>query len=568
MLDKALLNYIKGKRYYLVLIAVLSFISLVFSIFSTYAFSKAIYDFSSSDYEGYYFLLYGFLSIILFAICFILRSHISESLADYVAHKIRQDTYEKYLELGGNSRLSPQQITQLSSEGVEQLRVYYSVFLPSFFNAMISPIALFILMVFFSWNVAMLYLVCIPLIPISIMAISRRAKRLFATYRDRYISLGSAYLDSVGGMKELVIFHYDKKRQEEMKKNSEEFRNVTMKVLSMQLFSVTIMDVVAYGGAALGIIATLLGLTKGEYSRYIALFLSLIGAEFFLPMRSLGSAFHIAMNGATAGRKVLELLNEKKEKDGSLALNKVANVEFIDASYKYKDTDKFVLKDVNFTLSKGFTSLIGPSGSGKSTIAKLLSKNLAEYGGHIEVDGKELLNIKKKDYLAKVTYVSSDTFLLHKAIKEAFIFYSPSLSEKKMWELLNLVELKERIEDAGGLSYIPKEGASDLSGGEKQRLILAYYLAVKRDFYIFDETTSNIDKDSERIIVKAIEKLSKNSIVLFISHRLQNAIDADQVIVLGKDGRIVEIGTIKELVAKDQQLARNLKKEEDSEAIL
>jgi ATP-binding cassette subfamily C protein len=414
----------------------------------------------------------------------------------------------------------------------------------------------------------MLYLVCIPLIPISIMAISRRAKRLFATYRDRYISLGSAYLDSVGGMKELVIFHYDKKRQEEMKKNSEEFRNVTMKVLSMQLFSVTIMDVVAYGGAALGIIATLLGLTKGEYSRYIALFLSLIGAEFFLPMRSLGSAFHIAMNEATAGRKVLELLNEKKEKDGSLALNKVANVEFIDASYKYKDTDKFVLKDVNFTLSKGFTSLIGPSGSGKSTIAKLLFKNLAEYGGHIEVDGKELLNIKKKDYLAKVTYVSSDTFLLHKAIKEAFIFYSPSLSEKKMWELLNLVELKKRIEDAGGLSYIPKEGASDLSGGEKQRLILAYYLAVKRDFYIFDETTSNIDKDSERIIVRAIEKLSKNSIVLFISHRLQNAIDADQVIVLGKDGRIVEIGTIKELVAKDQQFARNLKKEEDSEAIL
>lgn len=552
MIDKDLLNYIKGKRYYLVLITLFSFLGLASSVSSTFLLSKSVETYINSDYKlGTIYLLICLGLIALFVTFFILKGKLSNKLAEYVSLKIRGDIYEKYVSLNGSSSLKVQEIAQLSSEGIEQLKLYYSSYLPSFFYSMSAPIALFILFCFFSWKVAILYLACVPLIPVSIIVVSKWAKKIFATYWNKYLSLGGAYLDSIKGMKELLIFNYDKKMEEEMKSNSEEFRRITMKVLVMQLCSTTIMDFVAYGGAAIGIVLSLLALNNGEITYQVAIFLILVGAEFFLPLRALGSAFHIAMNGATAGKKVISLLKEEELKDGEKGIKSISSIILNDVSFKYKDGDSFVFKNINMKINKGFTSLLGDSGSGKSTLSKILSKQISDYEGSIKVDNEELSSLKIYDYRKLVCYLSIDTYLLHLSIKDAFHFYNPDIKENEMIELLEKVSLKERILDEYSLDFIPKEDAIDLSGGEKQRLILAYYLGTKKDFYIFDETTSNIDKDSEEIILSAISSLAKDKVVLFISHRVKNALNANYVYLLGKDGTLKEEGKPEELLKKE-----------------
>ncbi len=569
MIDKDLLAYIKGKRYFLFIITLFSFLGLASSVSCTYFLSVSVESYVLADYsKGTTYLLSSIGFAVLFVIFHILKGKMAEKLSEYVSVKIRNDIYDKNVALKGNSHLKVQEISQLSSEGIEQLRLYYSSYLPSFFYSMLAPISLFVLFCFFSYKVAIIYLVCVPLIPMSIIMVSKWAKKIFATYWNRYLSLGGAYLDSVSGMKELLIFHYDGEMEEEMKKNSEEFRRITMKVLVMQLFSTTIMDIVAYGGAAIGILLTLLEFTNGAINFQTGMFLILIGAEFFLPMRSLGSAFHVAMNGATAGKKVISLLREEIIPDGKETISGISDIKLSDVSFRYKDADTNVIEGINMEMNHGFISLLGDSGCGKSTLAKILAKQLTDYEGSIKINDVELKDISFDDYRKHISYLSTDSFLLHLSIREGFHFYNRDLKEEQMTSLLEKVEMKERIDDAGGLDYIPKEGASDLSGGEKQRLILAYYLATRKDFYIFDETTSNIDRESEKIILSSIRELSRKAIVLFISHRLSNALNADYIYLFGKDRKIIEEGSPAKLTTSDSIFSNNLKAEQKWEEIL
>lgn len=569
MIDKELIGYIKGKKHLLVLIVTFSFLGLVTSVSTTYLLSTSVFSFIDGKNDvGTYYLLGGIGLAIVFVIFYILKGKMAGKLADYVSTKIREDIFDKYVQLNGHSKLKIQEISQLSSEGVEQLRLYYSSYLPSFFYAMIAPISLFVLFCFFNYKVALLYLFCVPLIPISIILVSKWAKKIFATYWNKYLALGGAYLDSVSGMKELLIFHYDKKMEDEMKKNSEEFRRITMKVLVMQLFSTTIMDIVAYGGAAVGIVLTLFAFKNSEITSVITLFLILVGAEFFLPMRSLGSAFHIAMNGATAGKKVISLLKEEPVKNGTLKIDSISTISLENVSFHYEDTNLNTLSNINMNLNKGLIAVIGDSGCGKSTLAKILTKQIQTYSGHILIDGKELKDIDIYDFRKHTCYVALDTYLLHHSISDAFHFYNPNLSDEEMLSLLEMVSLKERILDSGGLSYIPKEGASDLSGGEKQRLVLSYYLSSKKDFYVFDETTSNIDKESEEIILSTIKDLSKDHIVLFISHRLKNALYADEIYLFNSDKKSLTFGKPDELLSNCDFFRQGIENENKWEEIL
>ncbi len=567
MIDKDLLNYIKGKRYSLFLITLLGFFGLASSISATFLLSKSVEAFIEKKDNGILFLLFALLCAILFVFFYIVKGKMAERLSNYVADKIRNDIYDKNVALRGNSHLKVQEISQLSSEGIEQLRLYYTSYLPSFFYSMLAPICLFVLFCFFSWKVAIVYLVCVPLIPVSIIMVSKWAKKIFATYWNRYLSLGGAYLDSVSGMKELLIFHYDKDMEEEMKKNNEEFRRITMKVLVMQLFSTTIMDLVAYGGAAIGILLTLLEFNAAAITYQIALFLILVGSEFFLPMRSLGSAFHVAMNGATAGKKVLSLLKEENKKDGKEKTSSISSIVLKDVSFAYPDGNEKVLADINMEFKKGFYSILGDSGCGKSTLARILSKQIDSYEGSIKIDSTELKDLSFDDYRRHVSYISNDSYLLHKSIRDGFRFYNKDITEEEMYSFLEKVDLKERILDAGGLSYLPKEGGSDLSGGEKQRLVLAYYLSTDRDFCIFDETTSNIDKESEAIILSSIKRLSKDHIVLFISHRLSNALLADQL-YLFENKKVILEGNPSTLIKEENEFSLRVKQEQKWEEIL
>ena len=567
MIDKDLLSYIKGKRYYLFLITLFSFFGLAASVSSTYLLTRSVESFINADYKwGGIFLGITLGLILVYVFFYIVKGKLSDKLSNYVATKIRGDIYSKYVKLNGDSSLKTQEIAQLTSEGIEQLKLYYSSYLPSFFYSMTAPIALFILFCFFSWKVALLYLACVPLIPVSIIVVSKWAKKIFATYWNRYLSLGGDYLDSVKGMKELLIFSYDKNMEEEMKNNSEEFRSITMKVLVMQLCSTTIMDLVAYGGASVGIVLSLLALNGGEITYQIAMFLILVGAEFFLPLRALGSAFHIAMNGATAGKKVIKLLNEEEKQDGESVVDSIKSITLKDASYTYSDADTPVIKNLDMQFKVGFTSLIGDSGSGKSTLSKILSKQINGYSGSILINDTELSSLNTYEYRKLVSYLSIDSYLLHLSIASAFRFYNKEISEDEMVTLLEKVSLKERILDEHDLNFVPKEDALDLSGGEKQRLILAYYLGAKKDFYIFDEVTSNIDKDSEEIILSSIKELAESHIVLFISHRVKNALNADNVYFL-KEGEISESGNPNELMKNDSEFSKMIENENKWEEI-
>ena len=548
MLDKDLLKYIDGKRKNIFVIVVFNILGLLLSVSITACLIYSVYSFINEKFiNGIYFLIATLVASILKILTTYISSYAANKLADYVVYKLRYDTYSKFLRLKGNTPFTSSEMAQLSTEGIEQLRLYYSIYIPSFFYAMIAPIMLFILFMFINISVAIIYLVCVPLIPMSIIMVSKWAKKIFNKYWDQYTSLGDSFLDNTQGMKELKIFLYDNKRQEEMAIESEGFRKITMKVLTMQLASVTIMDIVAFGGAGIGIALSLNAMRNG-LDIYMTLFMILIGAEFFLPMRALGSSFHVAMNGATAGKKVIKLLEMKEQQLGRISVAKIDNIRLDNVSFSYDERP--ILDNININMNKGFYSIVGLSGSGKSTIAKLCINNIKPTIGKVLIDNNCSNDINLVEFYNKACYVSNNTYIFNRSIRDSFKFYNKNIKEEEMINLLTLVKLNHF-----DLDYVINDTQSNLSGGEKQRLVLAFYLSNNYDFYIFDEATSNIDIESEEIIIDIIKKLSLNSIVLFISHRLKNVIDSGYIYYL-ENGKIIEEGNSDYLLSIDSKFKK------------
>lgn len=550
MLDKELLLFIKGKRYFLVLSVLFNTLSLLFNIGLTFSLVYSLYSFVNLNYsEGINYLLLTLFLIFFRILGGYLANSYSIKLANYVTSKLRKETYNKFLSLNTNIPFSINEMSQLSTEGIEQLRLYYSNYLPSFFYSMIAPLILFIVFSFINIYVSLVYLICIPLIPLSIIMVSKWAKKLFNKYWDIYLSLGDSFLDNLRGMKELKIFLYSKKREEELKNSSEDFRKITMKVLTMQLYSVTIMDFVAYGGASIGIVLSLNAI-MGGLIWYLGLFLIILGSEFFLPLRRLGSAFHVAMNGMTAGKKIIKLLKiDEVKRDIELTEN-IKSIDVDNLSYHYENKDN-VLNDINLHLETGFYSLIGVSGSGKSTLGKILLNVINGYEGQVLINNKYPLNrITLNSFYSKSAYISSSTFIFSKSIRELFHFYNPTLSDEMILSLLKKAKMDQFISLHGGLDYKINDKVSNISLGEKQRLIIACYLANDYDFYIFDEATSSIDMESEKIILDIILELSKTKIVINITHRIKNSMLSKEIFYL-ENSRIVETGNFDTLMKQN-----------------
>lgn len=550
MLDKELLLFIKGKRYYLVLNVLFNTLSLLFNIGLTFSLVYSLYSFVNLNYsDGINYLLLTLFLIFFRILGGYLANSYSIKLANYVTSKLRKETYNKFLSLNTNIPFSINEMSQLSTEGIEQLRLYYSNYLPSFFYSMIAPLILFIVFSFINIYVSLVYLICIPLIPLSIIMVSKWAKKLFNKYWDIYLSLGDSFLDNLRGMKELKIFLYSKKREEELKNSSEDFRKITMKVLTMQLYSVTIMDFVAYGGASIGIVLSLNAI-MGGLIWYLGLFLIILGSEFFLPLRRLGSAFHVAMNGMTAGKKIIKLLKIDEVKRDIELTESIKSIDVDNLSYHYENKDN-VLNDINLHLETGFYSLIGVSGSGKSTLGKILLNVINGYEGQILINNKYPLDrITLNSFYSKSAYISSSTFIFSKSIRELFQFYNPTLNDEMILSLLKKVKMDQFISLHGGLDYKINDKVSNISLGEKQRLIIACYLANDYDFYIFDEATSSIDMESEKIILDIILELSKTKIVINITHRIKNSMLSKEIFCL-ENSRIVEKGSFDTLMKQD-----------------
>ena len=562
MIDKKLLALLGHNKKYIFYAVGLMIVGLFANLAITASICYAIqyaaeYTSSGSNAQG--FILPAVIVIIAMAIRYVTSRSIGDlkdTLGRNVKKDLRQKIYDKIIKLGVRTtdNMSMAGLTQLSMEGVEQLDLYYSAYIPQFFYAMIAPIILFIVTVRINWAVALVLLACVPLIPMSIIAVSRYAKKIFAKYWGKYTSMGDSFLDSVQGLKELKIFQADAAQNIKMNETSEEFRKITMKVLVMQLASTTIMDMVAYGGAGLGIALTIHAVVNGSLSAYAALFLILVAVDFFLPLRAFGSAFHIAMNGASAGNKILSLLAQPDPVWGNETVDGT-EITVKDVTFSY-DGKRDVLKHASMNFgSTGMCAIVGESGSGKSTVVNLLLGAYHPQQGSILVGNKPLETLSRESYYSHISVVSYNTYIFNETIRQNFMLAKYNVTDEEIYSALKKVNLYDFIIDNGGLDKVITEDAANISGGQKQRLALAINLVANKDIYIFDEATSNIDIESEAIIMNNIKELSKEKSVIVISHRLANVIAADTIYYI-EDGEVKEHGTHNELMNMHEGYAK------------
>ena len=475
----------------------------------------------------------------------------SELAARDVKEKLRIKIMEKLFRLGSayHEKVATSEIVQVSVEGITQLETYFGMYLPQFFYSMLAPLTLFGALAFLSWQAALVLLICVPLIPLSIVVVQKLAKRLLAKYWGQYTTMGDHFLENLQGMTTLKIYEADARKQQQMKEEAETFRRVTMRVLIMQLNSITIMDIVAFGGAAIGMLCALYQYQSGQLSISAAILFFLVSAEFFLPMRTLGSYFHIAMNGMAASDRMFALLDLQEGEDGEQDIVEAKELVMEHVSFAY-EKEVPILEDVSLVLQKGKSvAVVGESGSGKSTIASLLMGKRSADQGLIKLNDIPLAKIKQAAFYRQVTLVSHNSYLFAGSVRENLLAADPDADDAKLWEVLKQVDLDAFIRSQGGLSFVLREKGGNLSGGQCQRLALARALLQNSSIYRFDEATSNIDVESETIINEQIKALSKQKTTLIISHRLANVQECDVIHVLEK-GRIKESGTHEELLAK------------------
>lgn len=553
MINKRLVRLLSdGKKYIYgnILFQWINLIANIVAIFLISGFISDTYYGNVTDAKLVRLIVILAIAVLTRLICNVASSKMSYLSSKKVKQVLRHKIMEKMLTLGSsyNEKVRTSEVVQVSVEGVEQIETYFGLYLPQLFYSLLAPLTLFAVIVFMSFTPAIVLLLCVPLIPISIAAVQTFAKKLLAKYWGRYTGLGDTFLENLQGLTTLKIYQADEYKNRKMNEEAEEFRKITMKVLTMQLNSITIMDLVAYGGAALGIIITVRQFVAGNIRLEHAIAIILLSADFFIPMRQLGSFFHIAMNGMAAIDKIFKILDLEVPEVKTLELPTSGSIKVENLSFSY-DEDKNVLNDISIEIAdRGMVSLVGASGSGKSTMASLLMKRSKNYSGKIFVGETDFNEISEKSVMENITYISHSSYIFKGTVRNNLLMAKADAKDEELWEVLKKTNLADFFESDDGLDFQIAEAGGNLSGGQKQRLALARGLLHDSRFYIFDESTSNIDVESEEVILEQIKELAKYKGVLMISHRLANVVSSDKIFVLEK-GQLKEEGTHEELLA-------------------
>ena len=486
-----------------------------------------------------------------------LASGMSDKASKDVKRTLRSNIYAKLTRLGSNytETVATSEVVMLASEGVEQIDTYFAKYLPQLFYSLLVPVTLFVLLVGVHARSAIILLCCVPLIPMSIVAVQKFAKKLLNKYWGEYTTLGDSFLENIQGLTTLKIYQADGWKHEQMNAQAERFRKITMKVLTMQLNSVTLMDLMAYGGAGLGIISAVSAFAKGQLSLTATLTIVLLAADFFLPLRLLGSYFHIAMNGAASAEKIFKLLAADEPADGDRVPGEDTALRLEHVTFGY-EKDRTILHEVSLTIPQGsFVSLVGESGCGKSTIAALLAGSRTGYTGSVTLGGVPVQELQQEQRLHTLTVVPHNATIFKGTVEENLRMAKPDAAESELWAALEQVNLADFCRSQNGLQTALHEGGSNLSGGQRQRLAMARALLHDTPIYLFDEATSNVDAESENDIMAAIHSLAGKKTVILISHRLANVVDSDCIYVLDK-GCIVEQGKHADLLAAQGAYSR------------
>ncbi len=487
--------------------------------------------------------------------------------------RLREALYDKLLRLGPSYRqkVSSGEVMQLTTEGVEQLETYFGKYLPQLFYALLAPLTLFAILIHVDLHLSLVLLVCVPLIPVTIVLVMKVAKRLLGRYWDTYARLGDSFLDCLQGMTTLKTYGADGQAAERMDRESETFRRVTMKVLTMQLSSTAVMDLIAYGASAWGMILAALSYSRGEIRIAQALLVVLLAPEFFLPMRLLGSYFHIAMNGMAASDRIFAILDLPEQSGGEERnLGDRVDIRIEGVSFAYPDAGEEgesagVLRNVSAEIMSGsLVSIVGESGCGKSTLARLLAGRLRGYDGSIRLNGVELSALSERCIRNHVTLVSDESYLFRGTVRENLRMGDPEVADDRLRAALRRVGLLLSMDMKEGLDTRIEEGGSNLSGGQRQRLCLARALLHDTPVYVFDEATSHVDPDSEELILQVLRELSADHTVLLITHRLGSVVSSRRICLLS-GGALREEGTHAQLLEKGGLYATMFRTQKESE---
>lgn len=559
MIKTRLIEQVPSSKKYIALTVLAQWLKTVANIVMIFILSNLlaqILDGKAFDFKRLLPYL-GAIAAVMFVryLCGYASSQTSFFASSEVKKVLRQKMYKKLTRMGASysEKVSTSEVLQVFVEGVDQLELYFGKYLPQFFFAMLAPITLFAVLVFVSWKASVVLLICVPLIPLSIVAVQKIAKRLLSKYWGVYTNLGDTFLENIQGLTTLKVYQADERKNVEMNEKAEEFRRITMKVLTMQLNSVSVMDIVAYAGSAVGVVIAIIQVKNGTITLPQAFLIIMLAADFFLPLRLLGSFFHVAMNGMAASDKLFKLLDTKEDEHGAeIPENLDGDIEIKDLSFSY-DNEKTVLNDISATFKKHeLISIVGESGCGKSTLASLLCGTTKGYSGSITIGGVEIKDIDEKTLMNNITAVNFNSYIFAGTVRENMLIADKSASDEKMIETLKMVNLWSFLSEQDGLDTKLNQQGSNFSGGQRQRLAIARALLHNTPIYVFDEVTSNIDAESENDIMTVIHNMAKIKTVILISHRLENVVGSDKILLLDK-GKIEESGTHSELMSLNKK---------------
>lgn len=555
MINKRLVRLLGDSVHHIKLNVVWNFIALIANVVAIFTIGGLLEDayYKRATTNGIIKMVLIVGIVILIRVCCNLLAAKSSYLASSnVKQVLREKVYKKLLRLGISyqEQVSTSEVVQVSVEGIEQLEIYFGKYLPQLFYSLLAPFTLFIILSFVSFKSAIVLLICVPLIPVSIVAVQKFAKKLLNKYWGIYTELGDSFLENLQGLTTLKIYQADKQKAKEMDVEAERFRKITMRVLIMQLNSVSIMDLIAFGGAAHGVIVSVSQFQKGNIGIAGTFAIIMLASEFFIPLRLLGSFFHIAMNGMAASEKLFRILDmEEPNKNSEKIKDDNIEIKFEKVTFAY-NKERDILKNVNVKIQpNSFVSFVGESGCGKSTLVSLLMGINRGYQGDILIGNKKLSDISEESIMNHITLVRHNSHLFKGTVEENLRIGKPTATKKELDEVLKKVNLYDFLYQEDGLATKLLEKASNLSGGQCQRLALARALLHDTPIYIFDEATSNIDVESENQIMSIIHELAKTKTVILISHRLANVVPSNQIFLL-EGGKIAETGTHEELLKK------------------
>ena len=525
MMDKRLLALVPEAMRHVLLNVAWQWVSLISNVVAVFAVCRVLQGLGAGgDLSLNVYLPMILAAIVVRVVATHFASRESFAASADVRRLLRRRILEKVLRLGPSyaEKVSTAEVVQLAVEGTEQLETYFANYLSQLFYSVLAPLTLFFILLPVSWPSALVLLVFVPLIPVVIVIVQKIAKRILGAYWDEYANLADNFLENLQGLTTLKVYQADAARHERMNGEAEHFRVVTMKVLSMQLNSIIVMDIVALGGAAAGIAVALWQLYGGATDLFGCLFIVLLSADFFIPMRRLGSYFHVAMNGMAASEKIFRLLavEEPAERTAHIMQGDHFSLQRVTFSYEEGRT---ALRNVTIDVpAVGLTAIVGESGSGKSTVARLLAGREDGYEGRALLGGKELRDIVRGEL-------------------------APEATDEELWAALEAASLAESLREQGGLDAEVGQAGELLSGGQRQRLAFARALLKDSPVYIFDEATSNVDVESEAVLMSAVHELARSKAVVVISHRLANVVGAQRIYVLS-DGEVVGSGPHEELL--------------------